>query len=48
MPTPNPINPFPDITKYDPNDYHEVSLDPLSKINHNKGIVFLIKLSYEI
>ena len=41
IPTPHPINPFPDITKYDPIDYHEVSLDPLAKINHNKG--FLIK-----
>ena len=40
IPTANPVNPFPDITKYDPIDYHEVSLDPEIKINHNKGIYY--------
>ena len=37
IPTPHPVNPFPDITKYDPNDFHEVSFDPEQRIDHNKG-----------
>lgn len=42
VPTPYPVNPFIDITKYDPDDYHEVLLTPEEKINHNKGCFYKI------
>lgn len=25
IPTRNPVNPFPDLTKWDPEDYHDVA-----------------------
>mmetsp|Transcript_63388 Transcript_63388/g.95682 ORF Transcript_63388/g.95682 Transcript_63388/m.95682 type:complete len:104 (+) Transcript_63388:1042-1353(+) len=37
IPSKNPIHPFPDLTKIDPEDYFEIGKHNPEKLNYNKG-----------
>lgn len=39
FPSKIPVNPFPDITKWDPEDYYDVKkISEVSQLNYNEGI----------
>lgn len=41
FPSRNPVHPFPDLTKWDPNDYYDVGrIHEVAQLDHNKGALF--------